>query len=123
MRSCKKKRKDNGGETLLEVVMSISLFALIMLMAATMFTIADRTMLRNIEADESVDAAVSMIAKAGVSDTKVEDENGSEYPVESTSVSILVTSEGNPVFSTDSSHRIYRVAVKDLYKYVYAATP
>lgn len=65
--------REESGETLFEVITSIALFGLVMLMVAAMFMAADKSMLRNLKTDETVDKNVSAVIVGGNSDFPLED--------------------------------------------------
>lgn len=56
-----KKLREERGETLLEVTISIALFALMALMVASMFGMANQSTMRNLQTDETYDKAVTDI--------------------------------------------------------------
>ncbi len=58
-----RKLREKRAETLLEMVMSIGLFALMALMVASMFGMASRVSLRNVQTDEAFDAKVSALVE------------------------------------------------------------
>lgn len=103
--------KDSSGETLLEVVVSIGLFALMMLMVASMFVVAGKTMVRNFETDARVDKAVSAIAEVKAGDTS--DSNGN--PVTTATVHVTFMASGTALKNPDRDVKL--VSAEGLYKY------
>lgn len=54
---------NNRGETLLELIMSIGLFAIVMLMVATMFAAANKSTMRNYATEKKIDENITRIVK------------------------------------------------------------
>lgn len=55
--------RKRGGETLLELMISIGLFAITMLMLATMFAAANKTTKNNLDAEVLMDQSITSIVK------------------------------------------------------------
>ncbi|MGL5258524.1 MAG: type IV pilus modification PilV family protein [Lachnospiraceae bacterium] len=56
-------KKNQQGETLLELVFSIGLFAIIMLMVATMFATANRVSIKNYSTETKIDDALRKVIR------------------------------------------------------------
>lgn len=63
MDKIKKIVREQTGETLLEIVLSLSLFAIMVFMIATMFVSANKTSIKNLATERQLDKAITSIVK------------------------------------------------------------
>lgn len=88
-------KKNQQGETLLELVFSIGLFAIIMLMVATMFATANRVSIKNYSTETKIDDALRKVIRE--EDIESRSESTIVYTVDGVSRSVeieKVTVEG-----------------------------
>ena len=94
-----RKLREKKAETLLETVMSIALFAMMALMVASMFGMANRVSLRNVQTDEEFDAKVSALVEETPGEVTVSEPRQiiftSDSGTYSVSVKRITTSDGS----------------------------
>ena len=71
MKRIKTKLSEKNAETLLEVVISIALFSMMALMVASMFGMANKVSLRNLETDKKMDENISAIIEGTGTETEI----------------------------------------------------
>lgn len=96
------KIREKRGETLLELTISIALFGLMALMVATMFGMANRSSMRNLNTDEVLNQAITDIVK----EQNLEDSSTVSQTV------VFGKSGGGEV-----SHTVERIKAGGLYKF------
>lgn len=93
---------DNGGETLLELVLSIGLFGLTMLMVASMFAAASRVTVHSYNSEKEIDERITALSEGN-------------YTQESMQPLVFYDKSGN----TAGTAQIVRLVEKDgFYKFV-----
>lgn len=71
MKKMKTKLSEKNAETLLEVVISIALFSMMALMVASMFGMANKVSLRNMETDAKLDENITAIIEGTGTETEI----------------------------------------------------
>lgn len=94
-----RKLRERKAETLLEMVMSIGLFALMALMVASMFGMASRVSLRNVQTDEAFDVKVSALVEERAGEVTVSEPKQiiftSDTGIYSVNVKKITTNDGS----------------------------